>query len=234
MEITADTTIEAGPCLYPETGTAKPMDAYANDVTPASVNPKQFFEARSWCAVCGKETTNGRTCCCFAGAAPGMSITPAPESPNPNNYRHLKIVSIDPDLILTILNTGNNPHEFVALPICPEIPEGTHVVAVKANWERRCIDAVIEHPSFPIPSPGETIPRLHGEKKYLENKILRRIPSGYAEYETVDIAFEKQKSDREKKAAELAERCDIALRVGTPIDFFLREILEFLKSVAGT
>lgn len=93
--------------------------------------------------------------------------------------RRYKLISIDAQLIVKILNWWREPPSFLRLPVTDEIPEGAVVVTVNTNWLCRTIEAIVEHESFD-PVPGYCEPP--------------RVPGLITAFETVE--FEKYISDR--------------------------------------
>lgn len=70
-----------------------------------------------------------------------------------------RIVSLDPRLIVQLLNWWRDPPHWIALPENVDLPADVTVVSVTANWERGTIDALVRHPSFPIVEAGQLPPR---------------------------------------------------------------------------
>ena len=88
--------------------------------------------------------------------------------------RRVKVVQLDANCIVDILNWWRSPPDFLALPTCEEIPEDVEVVSVYANWMSRTVEVMISHPSFPIVPEGmlpEVIPGLFTE-------FRRRVQAG--------------------------------------------------------
>lgn len=59
-----------------------------------------------------------------------------------------KILRVDPNLIITILNWMQNPDCFIALPITEQIPEGTKVTHVHYDFATQTLEFLITHESF--------------------------------------------------------------------------------------
>lgn len=90
--------------------------------------------------------------------------------------RQWKIAGVDWRILIDFFNM-RHAWEFLALPNTPEIPEGSIVVSVRENWDRRTLDFLIEHPSFdPVPD-GEMVPRIDG--LMLTRDVFRRLPLPY-------------------------------------------------------
>ena len=77
----------------------------------------------------------------------------------------VKIVTLDQQLMIDTLNWWRTPRQAIALPIAPDIPEDAVVLHVSANWERRCLEALIASPQFDRVPDGELPQRLSGVVK---------------------------------------------------------------------
>ena len=64
--------------------------------------------------------------------------------------QRVKIVRLDANLIVDVLNWWRNPPDFLALPVCEELPSDIEVLAVNANWAARAIEVIVSHPTFPV------------------------------------------------------------------------------------
>lgn len=62
--------------------------------------------------------------------------------------QHVKQIRIDQRLVVDLFN-GMANRQYFYLPKVEGLPEGTVVLSVKNCWERRCLLALVEHPSFP-------------------------------------------------------------------------------------
>ena len=74
----------------------------------------------------------------------------------------VKIVSLDPNMIVDLLNWWRNPPDCIALPITDELPEDCAVLSVNASWQRRCIEVLVASESFPIVETGGLPPEIPG------------------------------------------------------------------------
>ena len=78
-----------------------------------------------------------------------------------NNFgRRIKILQVDPQLILEIINWCRNPPDWLVLPITEEIPEDAVVVSVSNNWANRTMEFQIHHPSFDFVPAGQVPPTI--------------------------------------------------------------------------
>ena len=75
--------------------------------------------------------------------------------------RRSKLFYIDPQFVVWMLNGFQKHGTFMHLRACEEIPDGAQVVSLNANWERRCLVAEIEHPSFDVVPDGMYPPNGH-------------------------------------------------------------------------
>jgi hypothetical protein len=75
------------------------------------------------------------------------------------NERRVKIVRFDAALLVDVFNWWLDPPDFLALPVCEEIPSDAVVQSVNANWNSRSIDLLISHPSFPVVPSGAMPPQ---------------------------------------------------------------------------
>jgi hypothetical protein len=91
--------------------------------------------------------------------------------------RRVKIISIDENLFVDVLNwcAESERGKFLCIPTCEAIPEGTEVVSVSANWSRRCLEAMITHPTFDEVPVGECPPvipdLLKTEMRVIKGKV---------------------------------------------------------------
>lgn len=101
-----------------------------------------------------------------------------PEKPPHQKYKHVKILMVDPGVLIDFLNWCAEPGgDCYRLPVTEEIPEGTRVVAIHYEFERNCLMLRIEHPSFSPVLPGSVIPRCGHVVSYRE---FRRSATGIA------------------------------------------------------
>ena len=83
----------------------------------------------------------------------------------------VKVVSIEQDLIIDLLNWWRDPPHWFALPITDELPEDCEVVSISVSWDRRCIEALVWSKSFPPCEHGsmpERIPGLMADFRQVE------------------------------------------------------------------
>jgi len=64
--------------------------------------------------------------------------------------RRQKILIFDANELVDLFNFWVTPPHFFKVPLLDELPEGTKVVSVHADWCRRTIELMIEHPSFDV------------------------------------------------------------------------------------
>jgi hypothetical protein len=76
--------------------------------------------------------------------------------------RRLRIVSMDPKLLVHILNWAKEPDCVLALPATEQIPSDCIAVSVNACWDRGTIDVIVAHESFERSLPGSFLPRVDG------------------------------------------------------------------------
>lgn len=76
--------------------------------------------------------------------------------------RRQKIISIDADFLVDVLNWWRNPIQWIALPVTDELPEDCVVVSVSASWERCCIEAIVSSSQFPVVKAGDLLERIPG------------------------------------------------------------------------
>ena len=72
----------------------------------------------------------------------------------------VKIVSIDEQLLVDVLNLCRQRRPFISLPITDELPEDTTVRRAFVNYERRTIDLVVESESFDEVPDASMPPRV--------------------------------------------------------------------------
>lgn len=61
--------------------------------------------------------------------------------------RHLKIFALADEAVVALLKG-----EYVAT--CPSLPIDAEVIGVYPNWERKAIEIMFSHPSFPVKQEG--------------------------------------------------------------------------------
>jgi hypothetical protein len=71
-----------------------------------------------------------------------------------------KIVSLDPCLMIQLLNWCRTPSTFYSLPVPEAIPDDAFYLSAHENHARRTVDAIICHHSFPPTLPGREIERI--------------------------------------------------------------------------
>lgn len=71
-----------------------------------------------------------------------------------------KILQVNPLLFVDMLNWCNSPSSIYALPVMPEIPEGTIVISVHSDLWTRCFSLTLCHPSFDPVTPGGQTPEI--------------------------------------------------------------------------
>ena len=89
------------------------------------------------------------------------------------DQRRYKIVQLDMNLMVDMLNWWRNPPDWLALPICEEIPHDAKAISVDANWRTRSIEVLIGHESFePVPdaSAPPVVPGLISELRHVKTK----------------------------------------------------------------
>lgn len=74
-------------------------------------------------------------------------------------YRR-KIISVDPSLVVMLLNLATQKFQTISLPIMNEIPEGTEVLWAFVDQESNRLMLVVTHPSFDEVFPGERYPNF--------------------------------------------------------------------------
>lgn len=74
--------------------------------------------------------------------------------------RRLKILTVDPRYIVDLLNQATDPRRFMKIPAGDQIPEGTVVVSVNANWCRGGIELLLAHEQFEPVEVGFEFPRV--------------------------------------------------------------------------
>jgi hypothetical protein len=74
--------------------------------------------------------------------------------------RRRKIVSVDPQFIIMLLNFASQRQKIVMLPVMDEIPEGTEVLAIHADYYSGQIHLHAVHPSFDVVAEGERPPEF--------------------------------------------------------------------------
>jgi hypothetical protein len=74
--------------------------------------------------------------------------------------RRLKILTVDPRHIVDLLNQAANPTRLMKIPTGDQIPEGTVVVSVNANWSRGGIELMLAHDQFEPVELGLEVPRV--------------------------------------------------------------------------
>lgn len=74
--------------------------------------------------------------------------------------RRLRILTVDPQYLVDLLNQASNPTRLMKIPAGDRIPEGTVVVSVNASWPRGGIELLLAHEQFePVPL-GLEFPRV--------------------------------------------------------------------------
>ena len=86
------------------------------------------------------------------------------ESTNqPERENRVKLIRMSARLMVDIFNWHRNPPtHFLSLPESDEIPAGAEVMSVHTNWDRRCIEALVYHPSFGVAPDGDMPPLANG------------------------------------------------------------------------
>lgn len=74
-------------------------------------------------------------------------------------YRR-KIISVDPSLVIMLLNFATQKFQTISLPIMDEIPEGTEVVSLFVDQQSGRLMLVVFHPSFDRVPPGGRYPEF--------------------------------------------------------------------------
>jgi hypothetical protein len=77
-----------------------------------------------------------------------------------NRSSRVKIVSMDEQLLVDVLNLCRDRRPFISLPITDELPEDATVRRAFVNYERRTIDLIIESESFDEVPDGAMPPRV--------------------------------------------------------------------------
>jgi hypothetical protein len=72
--------------------------------------------------------------------------------------RRAKIILIDEDHIMDLLNWKVNQPDYVRLPVIPKLPKGTKITNVTYDHIRASFMFRVEHDSFPETQSGETLP----------------------------------------------------------------------------
>ena len=84
-----------------------------------------------------------------------------PEILDPMRPKRLKILMVDPQLIVEVLNWCNNPGDaLMGLPVFDELPKGTRIIDMTSDWSTGLLMFKIEHESFPKVHPGCHIERV--------------------------------------------------------------------------
>jgi len=81
---------------------------------------------------------------------------------DPVAERRFKIVSVDPEAIVDLLNWWRDPPSVIALPQVDQLPKDTTVVCVHSNWERGTLDFMIASSEFSRVLPGAVPERFMG------------------------------------------------------------------------
>ena len=71
-----------------------------------------------------------------------------------------KIISVDPQFILMMLNFASQMQMTVSLPVMDEIPDGTEVVSLFVDQSSGRLKLIVAHPSFAETVPGEVYPEF--------------------------------------------------------------------------
>lgn len=71
-----------------------------------------------------------------------------------------KIISVDPQFILMMLNLASQMQMTVSLPVMDEIPDGTEVVSLFADQSSGRLKLIVAHPSFAEVIPGDVYPEF--------------------------------------------------------------------------
>lgn len=71
--------------------------------------------------------------------------------------RRVKVVSLRMDDVVDLLTSPDT--EFITRLRAPGLPNNCEVISVASSWERRCIDVMVSHPSFPEVAEGSMLPR---------------------------------------------------------------------------
>jgi len=88
-----------------------------------------------------------------------MSVPKLSDKPPDWLYRR-KIISVDPDLVVMLLNFATQKFQTISLPIMDEIPEGTEVLWAFIDSESNRLMLVVTHPSFAEVVPGMRYPEF--------------------------------------------------------------------------
>lgn len=89
--------------------------------------------------------------------------------------RRLRIVSLDPLLLVAILNWAQDPKEALALPVTAATPLDCVVVSANTCWDRGTIDVIVAHERFGKTPPGSLITRLTGMVTELRRVSLKDV-----------------------------------------------------------
>jgi len=84
------------------------------------------------------------------------------KEPSPLKERRFKIISLDRQFMIDVMNWWRDPPDWLRLPICDELPADCFVVTVNTNWERCCIEAIVCSASFGPTMEGAAIERIPG------------------------------------------------------------------------
>lgn len=84
----------------------------------------------------------------------------------------LKILRVNPSLIVDLMNWCSNPKNAVyELPVTETIPEGTTIISIHSEPWCRSLLVTLQHDSFEQVPAGEQIPRIASDSEV----VFRRV-----------------------------------------------------------
>ena len=105
----------------------------------------------------------------------------------PSQERRFKIVSINQQFMVDVLNWWRNPPHWMALPITDALPEDCEVVSMSVSFERQCLEAIVASKNFPPCLEGSVIERIPGFVEFREVQFQPNGPSSTQGDEPVDL-----------------------------------------------
>jgi hypothetical protein len=76
-----------------------------------------------------------------------------------NSDRRYKIVQVNPDLMIDVLNWCRNPDHSITLPITEELPADTTVVGIQYCFVMDCFELKVHSSDFESVPDGAEIPQ---------------------------------------------------------------------------
>lgn len=93
------------------------------------------------------------------------------------SYRRAQIYELDYRYLTDFLNWWKNPPAMLRVPMFLGLPSDAKVCSVHVNYERSCLDIIIESAMFAEVFEGDAFPRIRADLIYMEVAKIVSTPS---------------------------------------------------------